>query len=258
MGTWNRKDAWIAVFDILGFRELLRNTDQELPRRLLTSRLEDLDRVLEAAPTEAGIEYLRYSDTFVLWTPDLEPRCYPWLLHICESFITKSIYVGLPIQGAISAGPFCFSTDPPRFMGSAFLEAHEYCEDQDCIGLLLTPSATQLLRKSGLEPLRHDFVSGPLHLRTKKKCADDVLTYRFQNGSANFTSPLRPHLNQMQHRAPQTAKQKYQNTASSIDRHYRQTDGLKTANCCKVTGEGPHASTVNGTSPRSLRRPGDS
>jgi hypothetical protein len=219
--TWNRKDAWIAVFDILGFKELLRATDQELPRALLTSRLEDLDRVLESAPSEAGVEYLCYSDTFVLWTPDLDTRYYPWILNICESFITKSIYVGLPVRAAISAGPFSFSTNPPRFMGSAFLEAHEYCEDQDCIGLLLTPSATQFLRTNGLEPLRHDFATGPLHLREKKPLAGDVLTYRFQNGSASFTSPLHSHLNQMQHRAPQTAKHKYKNTASSIDRHYR-------------------------------------
>jgi hypothetical protein len=96
--TWNRKDAWIAVFDILGFRALLRQTDHDFPRALLTDRLDELIKVFEAKPTEAEVEYLIFSDTILVWSPDLESRSYPWFLEKCIRFITKSISVKLPIH----------------------------------------------------------------------------------------------------------------------------------------------------------------
>ena len=174
--------------------------------------------MLKSGPVEAGVECVIFSDTLVISASDLKPRSYPWFLRKCKDLITKSIYVELPIRGAISVGPIFFSTDPTIVIGSAFLEAYEYCEAQNWIGLLMTPSATQSLRKIGLEPLHHDFVSDELPLR--KKSTDEVLAYRFQNGRANFKSALLPHLNQMQRCAPEKAKPKYQNTVSFIERHY--------------------------------------
>jgi hypothetical protein len=107
-----RKDSWIAVFDILGFKELIRQTDRDFPRELLTERLEELIGVLDSRPSEGGVEHLILSDTFVIWTPDLEPRSYPWFLRKCKDLITRSIYIELPIRGAISVGPVFFSTNP--------------------------------------------------------------------------------------------------------------------------------------------------
>ena len=116
MTVWNRKDAWIAVFDILGFKELIRQTDLDFPRALLTDRLEDLIQVLKTAPAEAGVDCVMLSDTLVVSTSNLKPCSYPWFLRKCKDLITKSITVELPIRGAISVGPIFFSTDPTIVM----------------------------------------------------------------------------------------------------------------------------------------------
>jgi hypothetical protein len=42
MIDWKRREAWVGVFDILGFKSLIRQTDQEYPRALLTGQLDDL------------------------------------------------------------------------------------------------------------------------------------------------------------------------------------------------------------------------
>ena len=42
-------------------------------------------------------------------------------------------------------------------IGSAFLESHKFCEDQDGLGLIITPSAAKELISNGLEPLLPGF-----------------------------------------------------------------------------------------------------
>jgi hypothetical protein len=205
MITWNQKDAWVGVFDILGFKNMIRQTDQDFPRHLLTSKLNDLFEALDHDVMRHGqLEYMVFSDTIVIFASDLEARSYGWFLLQCRILIEKSIAVRLPVRGAISVGTAFISSSPPMIIGPSFLEAHEYCEDQDWVGLLLTPSATLAIRQAGLEPLHHDFVLDDVPLR--KTDADNVLAYRFQNGRSSYESPLLTFLEEMKHFAPTRIK----------------------------------------------------
>jgi hypothetical protein len=220
MVNWSQKDAWVVVFDILGFKNVIRQTDREFPRILLMSKLDDLLEALEPDIIQHGqLEYMVFSDTIIIFAPDLEARSYGWFLLQCEILINRSITVRLPLRGAISIGTAFISISPPMIIGPSFIEAHEYCEDQNWIGLLLTPSATTKLRQVGLEPLHHDFVSDDIPL--KNMSAEKVLAYRFQNGMSNYESPLLPPLQEMKHFAPDKDKEKYDNTIAFIKRHYR-------------------------------------
>jgi len=220
MVNWSQKDAWVVVFDILGFKNVIRQSDQEFPRILLTSKLDDLLEALEPDVIQHGqLEYMVFSDTIIIFAPDLEARSYGWFLLQCEILMNRSITVRLPLRGAISIGTAFISISPPMIIGPSFIEAHEYCEDQNWIGLLLTPSATTKLRQVGLEPLHHDFVSDDIPL--KNMSAEKVLAYRFQNGMSNYESPLLPPLQEMKHFAPDKDKEKYDNTIAFIKRHYR-------------------------------------
>ena len=104
-------------------------------------------------------------------------------------------------------------------IGPSAIEARKYCEDQNWIGLLLTPSATGELRRLRLEPLHHDFVSDDIPLR--KMSADNVLAYRFQNGMSSYESPLLSSLQEMKRFAPDKDKEKYDRTMAFIKKHYR-------------------------------------
>lgn len=220
MIEWNQKDAWVGVFDILGFKNMIRQTDQEFPRHHLTSKLDDLFDVLDHDVMRHGqLEYMVFSDTIVIFAPNLEASSYGWFLLQCTHLIERSLAIRLPVRGAISVGTAFTSSSPPMIIGPSFLEAHEYCEDQNWIGLLLTPSATLALRQAGLEPLHQDFVSDDFPLR--KTDADNVLAYRFQNGSSNYESPLLSFLQEMKHFASDKDKDKYDRTITFIKKHYR-------------------------------------
>lgn len=224
MITWSQKDAWVGVFDILGFKNLIRRGDQEFPRILLTSKLDDLFEALEPDVIQHGqLEYMVFSDTIVIFAPDLETRSYGWFLLQCQTLMNRSITVRLPMRGAISVGTAFISISPPMIIGPSFIEAHEYCEDQNWIGLLLTPSATTALRRFGLEPLHQDFVSDNIPLENMP--VDNVLAYRFQNGMSSYESPLLSPLEEMKHFAPDKDKEKYDKTMAFIKKHYRYIGG---------------------------------
>lgn len=219
--NWSKRDTWIGVFDILGFKGLIKHANNELLRNLLTDKLDYLFKELQSDITEHGqLHYIVFSDTIVIFAPDTNAKSYPWFLLQCQHLIIRSIYVELPLRGAISTGTVFISDNPPIIIGQPFVEAHEYCEDQNWIGLLLTPSATTALRKFGLDPLRHDFVSDD-DIPLNEKSVENVLAYRFQNGRANFDSPLLHYLWEMQHFAPDEAKEKYDKTIAFISKHYR-------------------------------------
>jgi hypothetical protein len=222
MINWNQRQTWIGVFDILGFKQLISQAGDELTRALLTNKVAELIQVLQSdVATQGKIEYLIFSDTFVILTQDSKPESYPWFLRLCKNLIDRSITLELPIRGAISVGEVFVSMAPPILIGNAFVEAYEFSEDQKWIGLILTPSASKALQRISLNPVHHDFVSDS-QIPLCHKSTEDVFAYRFQNGSANFESPHLSHLAQMRHKTTKWKdKEKYDRTITFIKNHYR-------------------------------------
>jgi hypothetical protein len=221
MISWDQTDAWVGVFDILGFKNLSEKAGHEFVRMRLTGQLDDLFEVLKSDVTQHGqLKYMVLSDTIVILAPDRQPQWYGWFLLQCTKLMDRSITIKLPLRGAISVGTAFISHCPSMIIGPSVTEAHKYCEDQNWIGLLLTPSAVKELReKLKLEPLHHDFVSDDIPLR--KMCADNVLAYRFQQGMSNYESQLISPLEEMKHFAPESDKEKYDKTMAFIKKHYR-------------------------------------
>jgi len=220
MIDWDKHNSWIAVFDILGFKNLIRDADRKVPCALLSGKLSEiLQQVQEDCLKVHQLKYMIISDTIVLFAPDLEPGSYGDMLQVCKALIRASISSRLPVSGAISAGVWFTAVGYHILIGPAFVEAYEYCEDQNWIGLLLTPSGTNETRKAGLNPLHHHFISGSLPLRNKSQ--SDVLAYRFQDGGTNFENPLLSQLRDMQFSAPDKAKEKYEHTIEFIVKHHR-------------------------------------
>ena len=232
MIEWKQRDAFVGVFDILGFKNLIRQTDQEFPRAKLTGQLDDLlGTVDDQDVREHGqVECMVFSDAIMIFAPDLGDsplHSYGWFHLLCTRLITKSVEIRLPLRGAISVGTAFTSTSPPIILGPSFLEAHQYCEDQDWIGLLLTPSATEKFMKVEFNPIRIDFVSDN-NIPLRNMPSKNVMAYRFQNAEANFSSPLLPVLDEMRRLAPCCAKKKYTKTIRFIERHYRYSSGEPT------------------------------
>jgi|CXWL01.1.fsa_nt_gi hypothetical protein len=227
MIQWTRRDCWVAVFDILGFKQLACAADKELPRAVLASQIEDILAEIEKVNGLFGgaLKYLVISDTIILFTSGLEPEKYPEILQVCKALIEKSIYIHLPMRGAISVGTMFTCEDPCVFVGPAFIEAYEYCVDQDWIGLLLTPSVSEALKEVKIDPLRHDFVSDDIPLRNKE--TRNVFAYRLQRGRANYDSPFLLHLRDMQNGYRCTRKEdkeKYEKTINFVNKYYKRLE----------------------------------
>jgi len=105
-------------------------------------------------------------------------------------------------------------------MGKAFIDSFTHGEDQDWLGLLLTPAAIDRVRSYGLNPAGHDFVSYP-QIPMRECSPESVMAYRLQNGSANFPSPFITHLQQMKRRAGSKHHEKYDRTIEFIGQYYR-------------------------------------
>lgn len=216
---WRKRSSWVAVFDVLGFSNMMLDAEKDFPRALLTSKLDELIRSLESEERRHGkLAHLMFSDTLVLFGPTF--RSYAWFLLQCKNLIKDSIRLRLPLRGAISFGTTFSSSRQRIVIGRPFLDAYGYCEGQNWVGLLLTPIAVQTLRDNGLEPLRHDFVAGPIPLKDELP-TDGTLAYRFQNGQSSFDNPLIPWLDEMRHYAPANAKEKYTLTIEHIRRHHQ-------------------------------------
>ena len=105
-------------------------------------------------------------------------------------------------------------------MGEAFIDAFVTGKDQDWLGLLLTARAISKARSLGLEPARHDFVAS-VNIPMRECRTGEVMAYRFQNGSANFESPLVSILKSMKQSAGEKHGPKYQRTIEFINAHSR-------------------------------------
>jgi len=223
---WIVSNCWVACFDILGIRNIINVDEDDVRAFVVRVDYETTIDYLRSScdDWEPGIiDYCWFSDTYLMFSRDASGQSYSIVETAAKFFIRKCIYSGIPIRGAISVGPFIRSADNRCFVGKAFLDALEYAEDQDWIGLLMTPSAITKAESMGLYPVRHDFVRyAKIPLRRLKN--SEVMAYRFQNGMANFSSPLLPKLNEMKQLSELQYRHKYQRTEDFIEENYTYID----------------------------------
>lgn len=220
---WVNRHAWIAHFDVLGFKNLLENEGGSLVIEVLKSQIDEVIEQLKSdiSSFEDKIDYLFFADTFVIYSKSEKLNEYPALISVSKKFISRCIYKKLPVRGAISYGDVVFGHENKVLMGKAFLESHIYGEDQNWLGLVLTPSASKELEKNGLYPIRHGFINKDVPLRNLKDASEYVYAYKFINGSTNFKCPLLSPLSEMMGRAPESQKIKYENTIKFINKYYK-------------------------------------
>ena len=165
--SWNSIKTWVAHFDILGFKHRINYDDQTLLLEILKSSIDEVIEQMEEKNQdfENVISYTSYADTFIIYSKTLETSGGIVLVESSKDFLKTCILKRIPVRGAISYGELILGHNNRIIMGKAFLESYEYGEDQNWIGLLLTPSASFQLRSVGLDPTRNGFVNCDIPLR---------------------------------------------------------------------------------------------
>jgi len=220
---WETNQGWIAHFDILGFKSMIEYEDQSLAIERLKGQLDYVIVKLKSdiEPKVKQIDFQFYADTFIIYSKSKKIHDYALLIRACKNFINNCIKKRLPVRGAISYGEIIFGHNRKIIIGSAFLESYVYGEDQNWIGLILTPSASSRVIEENSSPARHGFINRDIPMRKFSIFEDKIYAYRFiNNGSTNYECPLLPILNEMLQKAPQREKVKYVNTIKFIEKHY--------------------------------------
>jgi len=220
---WIHSECWVACFDILGFKEIgsFENSDSYQVLNVINDYEETLEHLRKSCNwySDGCVNYCWLSDTFVMFTSDDSALGYTIIEVAAKYFIGKCLYSRIPLRGAISVGSFTRSYDDRAFMGRAIIEAFKYAEDQDWIGLILTPTAIKKIESYGLN-LIYDFISSD-EIPMRKYKDERIYAYRFQNGASNMLSPLIPVLCEMKSQAGQEHKSKYEKTEKFIQKYYQ-------------------------------------
>ena len=221
---WQSYTAWTAYFDLLGFKNKL----EELSLPLLQLKVDEIvnDFHKEVNEFEKNVDSLFYADTFIFFSKSDDDKHYPGILHGATHFLEKCISKGIALRGAISFGEIAVREDKTIVIGNAFLDSHNYAENSNWLGLILTPTASKRVKEMGLDPIRHGFIYGEIPWRNGSKLKGDVHAYSFCRGVTNFDSPLLPQLESMQLVAPEEAKEKYEQTIRFIGKHWRKSPAM--------------------------------
>lgn len=81
--NWIFNKLWIAHFDILGFKELIRNPADSFKSTILVDQIDEIIEELKENFKDSffdGVDYYFYADTFVIVSKTDEPK--NWLPFI--------------------------------------------------------------------------------------------------------------------------------------------------------------------------------
>ena len=145
----------LAVFDILGFSNRVRNSSLSEVRRtynVLRERttqrnsLDSFDLIPDGnmrvpAILRLDVESVVFSDSVFAWVPMKRGFATPFLKWCCL-FICEGLAMDVPIRGAIAAGDAVLDHDTSTYLGRPILEAHELEAAQNWIGLAFSHQAT--------------------------------------------------------------------------------------------------------------------
>jgi hypothetical protein len=144
-------NCWFAYFDQLGFKNDIKKFVKSSPGNLdafasveYKSILDSIKYVLKEY--EGEIIPWWFSDTFMFFSTDGTKGSFASLESAMGYFLTKVTWQRHPFRGAISYGELYADMENKILVSQALIEAHEYAEKQNWIGLVLTPSAREQLK----------------------------------------------------------------------------------------------------------------
>jgi hypothetical protein len=211
---------WVAYFDLLGTRELLASK-REIGVFNAYSRALD---VLKKQRAET-IRHAWFSDTFLMIAPDDSGESFAQIDLVARWFAYFLLCAHVPLRGAISCDHFYADFEDRIFLGRALVEAYEYGEGQDWIGLLLCPTAMARLRFLGLPPEeRLNYALWDIPWKRRPTTAVDKVAACILGNwiQMNARNPCLDALHKMASRDHRNkVQQKYERTISFIDQNNR-------------------------------------
>jgi hypothetical protein len=163
---------WFGYFDLLGVKQLYKTRNQISIFVAFSSAIE---KFKERATAWPNVGHVWFSDTFILYTEDDSTVSFGAIDNISRWFFYFLITADIPVRGAISCDVLYADNENDLYFGEAFIEAYQYGENQDWIGLLLCPSAEKRLEEAGLPTerrLNYAYADVPFNDRPERRPKD--------------------------------------------------------------------------------------
>jgi hypothetical protein len=144
----------LAVFDVLGFSALVQEKGlseiTNLYARLITEAVtKDAMRtytIVRFSKTQTGsvigvlpVRHAHFSDTIFLWVPLVQHFIAPFMAR-CADMVSEALRMGLPLRGALAAGPAVMHSGTGTYVGAPIVEAARLEQAQDWLGVSLGAS----------------------------------------------------------------------------------------------------------------------
>lgn len=137
--------AFVALFDVLGFKELLSSKplNQVISSyRSLIDVKRQAARIPVGRPGGVSVEVSGttvFSDTILLWCDDSWPAVQS-LLTSCNALIAESLALGMPLRGGVAFGEAVLDRVQRVFVGQPIVDAHLTEASQEWLGAALHSS----------------------------------------------------------------------------------------------------------------------
>lgn len=212
------RDRWFAYIDLLGFTALVQSHAIERVLPVYADALKQMKAASNQGKKRVGLLNSWFSDTFIIYSRGDSLEDFAHLESAARIFFQLLTVRRIPARGCISFGKLYSQAKENVFIGPALIEAHQFGEELNWIGLCMAPSVEARL-KSSLPLSRrahYRLIQDPAVLR---RCASTpVYAFAFNNGSVNRQNPYRLALEEMRSTAPKQALEKYDNSLAFLGR----------------------------------------
>ncbi len=138
----NRR-RWLGYFDLLGAKRLIESDDFI---NIFLTYSEAVTTFREISSCRQKVCHVCFSDSFIVYAEDDSNESFWAIEGVSSQFCHDLLIAEIPVRGAISCDNF-YADGANHFFGRALIQAVEYGEDQDWVGLILCPSAIDQLTK---------------------------------------------------------------------------------------------------------------
>jgi hypothetical protein len=169
----NISSRWLGYFDLLGTSKLIQSGKIV---EVFLAYQEALEKLKSWEKSNPNVSTAWFSDTFIIFSEDDSGLSFQAIDLISRWLMFSLLRRSIPVRGAISCGSFYADNSNRIYLGQALLEAYEWGENQDWIGMLLCPSSIIRLDELNLpikERLNYTFCEVPF----KKPHQDGPLNF---------------------------------------------------------------------------------
>lgn len=137
------KDCFVALFDILGFGELVRKNElgrvaktYSRAKKAFKDILSHINAMNKGFKMDVTVKYRNFSDTFLIYTSMTGEGAFPSLLAACDGLFIGAIENRLLIRGAVTCGELIVSAGVE--IGQPIVDAYKSEQNQDWSGCWIT------------------------------------------------------------------------------------------------------------------------